>query len=405
MADAPIATPSAPAVVRDRATWLAYFQIGLFGYFLYAFGPSIALLRDDEGYTRTVASLHGTAMALASVLIGFLGVHIVRRVGRGPFLRLGSIAMGLGILIYTGFTPLWVTLLGAFVASMGGTACMVGVNAFLPDRHGPAGPRAMSEAHGLGASMGLLGPLAVGLGVAIGWGWRVGLLATVVGLIVLELARGNHLEAFDGPHGHPDDEPGHAPHGPLTRRFWIAMSVFGLCAGTEFCLTLWGSDLLRERAGLGSAAAAAALVTIVGGMAVGRVAGAPLVSRFDPDHVLAATMGLTIVGFAIAWLTSGPVPMLLGFAVIGLGLGLQSPLSIGRAVIAAEGQADRGAGLTSVAAGLASGIAPFVLAAVADQLGVHTAFLIVPVLMAVGIALVRSSPVPVSLAGSTGVPG
>ena len=40
MGDAPIGTPSAPAVVRDRATWLAYFQIGLFGYFLYAFGPS-----------------------------------------------------------------------------------------------------------------------------------------------------------------------------------------------------------------------------------------------------------------------------------------------------------------------------------------------------------------------------
>jgi fucose permease len=183
------------------------------------------------------------------------------------------------------------------------------------------------------------------------------------------------------------------------------MAVFGMCAGTEFCLTLWGSDLLRDRAGLGSAAAAASLVTIVGGMAVGRVAGAPLVSRFDPDHVLVATMGLTIVGFAIAWLTSGPVPMLSGYAVIGLGLGLQSPLAIGRAVIAAEGQADRGAGLTSVAAGLASGIAPFVLAAVADQLGVHTAFLIVPVLMAVGIALVRSSPVPVSLAASPRVRG
>ena len=71
-------------------------------------------------------------------------------------------------------------------------------------------------------------------------------------------------------------------------------------------------------------------------MAVGRVGGAPLVSRFDPDHVLAATMGLTVVGFAIAWLSSAPLPMLVGFAVVGLGLGLQSPLAIGRAVIAAE---------------------------------------------------------------------
>jgi fucose permease len=398
MTDGPAPTSNTPAVVRDRATWLAYFHLGLFGYFLYAFGPSIALLRDDEGYSRTVASLHGTAMAAASVAVGFLGVHLVRRIGRGPFLRLGSVALALGLLVYTGFTPLWATLLGAFVASMGGTAIMVGVNAFLPDHHGPAAPRAMSEAHGLGATMGLLGPLAVGAGVAIGWGWRPGILATVVGLVVLEIARGNRLQEFDGPHGHPDDEPGHAPRGPLSRRFWLAFAVFAMCAGTEFCLTLWGSDLLRERAGLGSAAAAAALVTIVGGLAVGRVAGAPLVSRFDPDQVLAATMALTVVGFAIAWLSSGPVPMLLGFVLIGLGLGLQSPLSIGRAVIAAEGQADRGAGLTSVAAGLASGIAPFVLAAVADHVGVHAAFLIVPVLMLVGILLVRAAPVPITAA-------
>jgi MFS family permease len=394
------ARTTTPAVVRDRATWLAYVHIGLFGYFLYAFGPSIALLRDDRGYSRTVASLHGTAMALGAVVVGLLAVHIVRRTGRGLFLRMGSVTLAAGLLLYTGFSPLPVTLLGALVASGGGTMIMVGVNAFLPDHHGPAGPRAMSEAHGLGATMGLLGPLAVGLGVAIGWGWRVGLLVTIVGLVALEVVRGNRLTEFDGTHGHPDDEPGHAPRGPLTRRFWIAMAVFGMCAGTEFCLTLWGSDLLRDRAGLGSAAAAAALVTIVGGMAVGRVAGAPLVSRYDPDHVLVATMGLTVVGFAIAWFSAAPVPMLLGFAVTGLGLGLQSPLAIGRAVIAADGQADRGAGLTSVAAGLASGIAPFVLAAVADHVGVRIAFLIVPALMAVGILLVRSAPVSAASAPS-----
>jgi len=396
MTDVPARSALAPTVVRDRATWLAYVHIGLFGFFLYAFGPSIALLRDEQGYTRTVASLHGSAMAVGSVVVGFLGVHIVRRTGRGPFLRMGSATLAAGLLVYTGFSPLGLTLLGAFIASCGGTMIMVGVNAFLPDRHGPAAPRAMSEAHGLGATMGLLGPLAVGLGVALGWGWRVGILATIVGLLALEIVRGRRLEEFDGPHGHPDDEPGHAPRGPLPRRFWATLVVFGVCAGTEFCLTLWGSDLLRERAGLGEAAAAASLVTIVGGIAVGRVAGAPLVSRIDPDVVLASTMALTIVGFAIAWLASSALPMLVGFAVTGLGLGLQSPLAIGRAVIAAHGQADRGAGLTSVAAGVASGLAPFLLAAVADHLGVHTAFLIVPGLMVVGIALVRSAPVPLT---------
>jgi fucose permease len=47
-----------------------------------------------------------------------------------------------------------------------------------------------------------------------------------------------------------------------------------------------------------------------------------------------------------------------------------------------------------VTIGIASGLAPFVLAAVADHVGVHTAFLIVPVLMLAAIFLVRVERVP-----------
>ncbi len=77
--DVPARRPVGPSVVRDRTTWLAYFHIGLFGYFLYAFGPSIALLRDEQGYTRTVASLHGTAHGRR-----VRGRRLPRRPGRTP---------------------------------------------------------------------------------------------------------------------------------------------------------------------------------------------------------------------------------------------------------------------------------------------------------------------------------
>jgi fucose permease len=85
--------------------------------------------------------------------------------------------------------------------------------------------------------------------------------------------------------------------------------------------------------------------------------------------------------------------MVVGLAVTGLGLGLQSPLGIGRMVRAAEEQVDRGSGLASVAAGGASGAAPFVLGALADHIGVHTAFLIVPAMMLLAITLMSLAPV------------
>ena len=48
--------------VRDRVTLLAYAQLGLLGWFVYGFGASLTLLRDDEGLTRTAASVLSIAL-------------------------------------------------------------------------------------------------------------------------------------------------------------------------------------------------------------------------------------------------------------------------------------------------------------------------------------------------------
>ena len=60
-----------PTLVHDRLTWLTFAQLGVYGYFLYGFGPSVPLLRDDLGVSNAVSGLHGTALAAGSVLAGF----------------------------------------------------------------------------------------------------------------------------------------------------------------------------------------------------------------------------------------------------------------------------------------------------------------------------------------------
>ena len=56
--------------------------------------------------------------------------------------------------------------------------------------------------------------------------------------------------------------------------------------------------------------------------------------------------------------------------------------------------------MASVAAGVASGVAPFGLGALADHVGVHMAFLILPGLMVIAIVLMRVAPVPLEAASS-----
>jgi fucose permease len=310
---------------------------------------------------------------------------------------MGSCVVAIGIVLYTASSALPVTLVGTLVAGAGGTWALVGVNAFISDHQGPAAPRSMSESNGLGALAGLLGPIAVGLGVALGRGWRPALLVAAVGFLVVEVVRGRDLNVYDGTHGQREPEVRGAPSGPMPRRYWFAWGVILAVVGTEFCMTLWGSELLRDQAGMGDAAAAASLVTVVGGMALGRLGGAPIVTRVDPERLLVGAFALTGVGFLLAWVSTSPLPMLVGFFVAGTGMGLHWPLGVSRSLRAAEGRSDRGSALASVAAGMASGIAPFVLGALADAVGVHLAFLVVPAMLLGGIALVRLVPVPFTL--------
>lgn len=234
--------------------------------------------------------------------------------------------------------------------------------------------------------------LAVGLGVALTWGWRPALVAAAVGFVVLEVVRGRGVHEYDGRYG--GEDPAHAPREKLSGAFWIAIAVLCCAAGVEFSLTFWGSaSCPRDRAGMGSAAAAAAIGAIVGGLAIGRIIGSRVVARLDAELALAGSFALSLVGFAIAWISSAAVPMVVGLLITGLGMGLQSPLGIARVVHAAGAQVDRGSGLSSVAIGTMSGLAPFLLASVADAVGVHSAFLVVPVFAVIAIVLIRRYPV------------
>ena len=85
-------------------------------------------------------------------------------------------------------------------------------------------------------------------------------------------------------------------------------------------MTLWGSDLLRDRAGMGQAAAAASLASVVGGMTFGRLAGAPFLSRYDPERVLISAFIVAGLGFGIAWFSTSAPIMLTGYVIAGTGI-------------------------------------------------------------------------------------
>ena len=63
-------------------------------------------------------------------------------------------------------------------------------------------------------------------------------------------------------------------------------------------------------------------------------------------------------------------------------MALHFPLGVSRSLEAAAGQTDVASGRIAIGAGLAIGLAPFVLGALTDAVGVVWAFLVVPALLA-----------------------
>ncbi len=372
-------------LVRDRVTWLIYSQLAVYGYFIYGFGPSVLLLRDDQQASRTVSGLHGTALAAGAVLAGLVGAHLVRRWGRAAVLRLGLAGLALGVLVFTAAIDLPLTLLGALLAGTFGALMLNTDSAVLSDHHGLAGPAAISEANALAATTGLLAPLLIGAAAASSLGWRPGFAVAAALAVTLLLASAR--VSVPRPVVHPvQARPARESvqvklASRLPRRYWLAWVVLVLCIGIEFSMTIWAADLLRQQAGLGAGAAAGALSALIAGIAIGRVAGGRLALRRSPERLLAGSLVVTTAGFLLFWSSTAAWLALLGLFVMGLGIAVQFPLSVARAITASEGRPDQATARLSIGAGLAIGLAPFLLGFLADQVGTRHAFLIVPVLL------------------------
>jgi fucose permease len=169
--------------------------------------------------------------------------------------------------------------------------------------------------------------------------------------------------------------------GRLGLAFWTCLGMLFCTVAVEFATSFWAVDLLRTHKGLAAGAASAAFATFVAGMAVSRWRTPRLARRWTDRRLQAGSLVLALAGWALLWQPEHPAPAVAGLAVLGLGAGLHFPIGITLLMQAAPSRPDTATGYASVAAGLAAGSAPFVLGAVADRIGPHQAFLIVPVLL------------------------
>ena len=378
-------------VRHDRPTIASFAVFGLWSFFVYGFGAALSLLRDDQGSADWIAGLHGTSLAVGGVIGALVAPGISQRLGRGWTIRLGSLgaAAFIALFLLPG-ASVWVTLAAIFIATFFGNLLVAGVNAFVSVHQGAASPAAYTENTGLAALMGLLAPLSVGFAAATVLGWRFGLLIGALLMVVFEVIRGRSLRVY----GAPGDVVTKAQGGAIPTLTYWALFAGMFYIGAEFCISFWGVNLLRERADMSAAAAAAGLATITGGLFIGRLFGSQLTKRFSSEVLLRSSLVAGLIAFGIAWWGSSATVMLPALFLTGLCLSLSWPLNLDRMIRSAHGRSDTAAALALAFTTAAIGLAPFALGGLAGVMDVHTAFLIVPILIILALILTVMRPVP-----------
>ncbi len=158
--------------------------------------------------------------------------------------------------------------------------------------------------------------------------------------------------------------------------------------GMEVSLNTWSAELLRERTVLDAAGSSAVVAAFALGMTLGRFGAVPLARRWTSGRLLQVAVLLLGVGWTLLWLstlasTGWVVPAVVGLAFSGAGAGAFFPIGSAWLVRSTLGQAERGMAGVSVGVGLAAGSVPFLVGVAADQVGIHLALMVVPVLLVV----------------------
>lgn len=420
-------------VRRDRLTLTLYGTFVTWGWFLYGFGPAVPLLAAEQGTSLALAGLHGTGMAVGTVLAGTVSSTLAVRFGRRFQILLGSATLVVGVAALLLGTSPWQTIGAVVVAAIGGNFLISAAQPALSRHHGPAGAAVVTEANAMGSGVGLLAPLAVGAAVAAGLTWRpaVGLVVLLAAALAIGVARlpgtgalgrgtpsrRAEVAAAAGPGAavtssatEPPSEPGrtgeHPPHlAPATpdapgtagagqphrtrglgfsRAFWFFWAAMLAGVAIEFSTTFWAAELVVSRTGAGPSVATATVSALVAGMTAARLVVGPLALRKAPEKLLLVAYGVAAVGFAVLWTATSPAVAVLGLVVAGLGYGAHYPLAVALVLRHAADRPDQAQATSTIGTGMAVALAPFLLGALADAFGSHTAFLLVPVLIAVG---------------------
>ena len=399
--DAPGARGALGEKFRDGPTLLGYGALAGYAFWLYAYGPALALLRAELHFSYAVLGVYSALWAAGAALAGVSFAWIARRLPRSALLWSSAAGTTAGAGLFTAVHTIAATMAGAVILGSAGTTLLTCIQAILSDRHGEQRDRALTEANVGAAGCAVLAPVLLGVFQATPLGWRA-----AFGLPALLLA-GLYLRYRRKPLPKAPAGPSTGRQAGLSLSCWLLAAMVAVGIAIEFCPVYFGAEALTT-IGMRTAQAALAMSGFYLGILVGRIGGSYLTRRAGRTiPLLWASLAVTGAGFLLFWLASWPALAIAGLFACGAGVANLYPLSLALMLAAAPGNGDVANARSQLLGGLFVIAAPYLLGSLADQLGLHAAFSVEPVLIGLaallllaGLRLARRGRMPVLPGGS-----
>jgi MFS family permease len=390
VAPAPVPTPTAGPLAGARARGAVTLMFAVNGLILGGWGGSLPSLREKLAISDGQVALMLFVAGIAGITSMQVGGRLSDAVGARR-ITLTALPVLVAAVVVLALAPSYpVAIAGAVLLGLGNGAMDVSMNAIGVQvetaRRGPV----MSSFHAFFSIGNLVGAAAV-LALAAGFGLAGGSIVTpllvgmaVVGLVVLALLVRIAPVAAPVAHRSSDGVRTRIPRAAYV--LGIMALAFGLSEGTAVD---WSSIHVTDVAGVDTTTGALGLVAVSGFMVVIRLLGDRLVTRFGRRAIVRFGGVCAALGYAMVTLVS-PLPLLVvGWALVGLGVGMIAPQ-----VYAVAGHLGGGRVLAVVVTfGYAAFLAgPAVVGFLVRHVGIHHAMAVPAVLCAGIVALAATMP-------------
>lgn len=316
------------------------------------------------------------------IMLGFsLGARIVHR---SRFTRVFAVAtpiMGLS-LVLAAFASSGVTLFLALLTAgaMQGALGIAG-NVEAHRMEAALGRPLLVRGHGFWSLATLVGgAMAAGFRtVGIDPGWQFAMVLPVA-LALLWRALGGFV---------PSPARGEEPTQAAPLIVLPTPAIVGLFLAGGLVLYLdsaasdWSVILMRDAAGAGTFLSGLAFTAWALGQTSGRLLHPTLAARLASTHLSLGLLATAALGVGCIGVSSGPVPMLVGFVLLGLGTSSMLPMALAAAARLAERPAAVSVASLSQLAFLVSVVSPLVIGRIVEAGNIRMAFLLGLVVLAV----------------------